>query len=105
MINKLYTTKMSPSLNKQYEIVFLHEYPEGPKWRYAKIASYIHCSKSTVIYWIQKYQENKDLTDEKRSGRPHKTTKAQDKQIEKMAARKHNIISTEIKKINLKKKV
>ncbi|GES99796.1 IS630 family transposase [Rhizophagus clarus] len=59
---------MSLSLNKQYEIVFLHEHSEGLKWGYAKIASYIHCSKSTIVYWIQKYWKNKDLTDEKKSG-------------------------------------
>ncbi|CAB4439763.1 unnamed protein product [Rhizophagus irregularis] len=64
---------MSLSLNKRYEMVFLHEHPEGPKWGYAKIASYVHCS------------------------RPRKTTKAQDKRIVKMATEKHNITSTEIK--------
>ncbi|EXX54467.1 uncharacterized protein OCT59_015292 [Rhizophagus irregularis] len=97
MIGEFYATKMSLSLNKRYEMVFLHEHPEGPKWGYAKIASYVHCSKSTVIYWIQKYRENKDLTDEKKSGRPRKTTKAQDKRIVKIATEKHNITSTEIK--------
>ena len=63
------------SLDKRYEIVFLHEHLAGPKWGYEKIASHVHCSKSTVIYWIKKFYQNKDLTDELKSGRPRSTTK------------------------------
>ncbi|CAB4383710.1 unnamed protein product [Rhizophagus irregularis] len=59
---------MSLSLDKRYEIVFLHEHEAGPKWGYDKIASYIHCSKSAVVYWVKKYRENKDLTDEQKPG-------------------------------------
>ena len=87
---------MSLPLNKRYEIVFLHEHPEGPKWGYGKIASYVKCTKPTVAYWVQKYHQDKDLTDKQRSGRPRTTTKAQDNQIVKMAKKKHDITSTEI---------
>ncbi|EXX64596.1 hypothetical protein RirG_141210 [Rhizophagus irregularis DAOM 197198w] len=55
---------MALPLNKRYEIVFLHEHEADPKWGYEKIASHIHCSKSTVIYWVKKYKQDKDLTDE-----------------------------------------
>ncbi|GBB95132.1 hypothetical protein RclHR1_24820003 [Rhizophagus clarus] len=87
---------MSLSLDKRYEIVFLHEHPEGPKWGYEKIASYVHCSKSTVAYWVKKYKKDKDLTDEQKLGRPRSTTKAQDNRIVKLAMKKHDITSTEI---------
>lgn len=96
MIGNFTPQKMSLPLNKRYEIVFLHEHSAGPKWGYGKIASHIHCSKSTVIYWVQKYKQNKDLTDEQKSGRPRKTTKAQDKRIVKLAMKKHDITAAEI---------
>ena len=90
--------KMSLPLNKRYEIVFLHEHPAGPKWGYEKIAAHIRCSKSTAIYWVKKYCQDKDLTDEPKAGRSRCTTKAQDKRIVKMAMKKHNVTSTEIQK-------
>ena len=52
MIGEFQPQKMTLSLNKRYEIIFLHEHPEGPKWGYGKIASYIKCSKPTVAYWV-----------------------------------------------------
>ena len=71
---------MELSLDKRYEIAFLHEHSAGPKWGYAKIASKVRCSKSAAIYWVKKYRENKDLSDEQRSGRPRITTAKQDEQ-------------------------
>jgi transposase len=96
MIDKFYATKMALSLDKRYEIVFLHEHPKGPKWGYKKIASYVKCSRSAVTYWVQKYHKNKNLTDEQKSGRPRCTTEMEDKRISKMAKLKHDITSTEI---------
>lgn len=87
---------MEISLAKRYEIAFLHEHPDGPKWSYGKIASKIHCSKSTVIYWVQKYRENEDLSDESRSGRPRVTTAKQDEQIVNIAKKEHDITSAQI---------
>ena len=96
MIDEFYATKMTLSLDKRYEIVFLHEHPAGPKWGYEKIAKYIHCSKPAVIYWVKKYHENKDLTDEEKSGRPRCTTEKEDERIIKMAEQNHNITCGEI---------
>ena len=89
---------MSLSLNKRYEAVFLHEHPAGPKWGYDKIAKYIKCSKPTVIYRVKKYQENKDLTEEKRSGRPRCTAEKEDERIVKIAKRNHDVTSIEIQR-------
>ena len=88
---------MSLSLDKRYEAVFLHEHPAGPKRGYDKIAKYIKCSKSTVIYWVKKYQENKDLTEEKRSG-PRCTTEKEDERIVKIAKQNHDVTSIEIQR-------
>ncbi|RHZ43951.1 hypothetical protein Glove_794g2 [Diversispora epigaea] len=79
------------------EIIFLHEHPAKPKWGFAKIAFYIHCCKTTVIYWVKKYRKNKDLSDKGRSGRPRCTTEKQDKRMTKMAKAEHNITSNQIK--------
>ena len=65
---------------------------------YEKIAFHVHCSKSTVIYWVKKFCQNKDLTDELKSGRPRSTTKAQDKRIVRLAMKKHDITAGEIQK-------
>src|SRR5579859_656198 len=105
MIGKFYATKMSLSLNKRYEIVFLYEHPTGSKWSYERIAKYIGCSKPTVIYWIKKYQENKDLTEEERSGQLRCTTEKEDERIVKMAKLKHNATSIEIQREFKKKGV
>ncbi|RHZ65471.1 hypothetical protein Glove_315g20 [Diversispora epigaea] len=79
------------------EIIFLHKHPARPKWGFAKIAFYIHCCKTTVIYWVKKYRKNKDLSDKGRSDRPRCTTEKQDKQMTKMAKTEHNITSNQIK--------
>src|SRR6266542_5289960 len=86
------------SLDKRYEAVFLHEHLAGPKWGYDKIAKYIKCSKPTVIYWVKKYQENKDLTEEKRSGHPCCTTEKEDERIVKIAKQNHDVTSIEIQR-------
>jgi hypothetical protein len=68
MISKFTPQKMTLSLDKRYEIVFLHEHLKDPKWGYEKIASYVHCNKVTVIYWVKKYRQDKNLADKKKSG-------------------------------------
>ena len=89
---------MELSLEKRYEIVFLREHPTGPKWSFEKIAKHVHCGKTTVIYWIQRYHENNDLSTEERSGRPRITTAKQDEQIIKKAKKEHSITATQIQK-------
>jgi transposase len=90
--------KMELSLEKRYEIVFLRLHPAGPKWSFEKIAKRVHCSKPTVIYWVNKYQENPDLSTAERPGRPRITTAKQDKRITAMAEKEHNITATQIQK-------
>ena len=94
---------MELSLDKRYEIAFLHEHPAGPNWGYAKIASNVRCSKSTAIYWVKKYHENKDLSDEQRSGHPRITTAKQDEQIVNMVKKEYDMTSTQIQQ-NMKRK-
>lgn len=89
---------MELSLNKRYEIVFLREHPAGPKWSFGKIAKHIRCSKSTTIYWTQRYHNNNDLSTEERSGRPRITTAKQDEQIMIMANKENDITATQIQK-------
>jgi transposase len=95
-IDKLAPQKMTLSLDKRYEIVFLHEHPQGPKWSFAKIGKHIHCTKSTAAYWVEKYHQNVDLNDEQKSGRPRSTSMAQDQRIVKLAKKEHDITSNEI---------
>ena len=79
------------SLHKRYEIVFLHQHPKGLKLGLEKTASYIGCSKSIVIYWVKRYQENKDLSDQKKSGQGHSTSVVQNKKITTWAENEYNI--------------
>lgn len=96
---------MTLPLHKRYEIVFLHEHPKVENLSFSKIAAYIGCSKSTVIYWVQRWQISKDLTEEPKSGRKRSTTAKQDERIVKMAKTEHNITSTKIQGIMEKKGV
>jgi hypothetical protein len=41
---------MELSLEKRYEIVFLHEHQAGLKFSFGFIAKQVSCSKSTAIY-------------------------------------------------------
>jgi hypothetical protein len=90
---------MTLPLHKRYEIIFLHEHPKVENLSFSKIAVYIGCSKSTVIYWVQRWQISKDLTEEPKPGRQRSTTAKQDERIVKMAKTEHNITSTKIQGI------
>lgn len=90
---------MALSLDKRYEIVFLREHPAGPKWSFAKIAKYVHCSKSTAAYWVEKYRIDKDLSTEERPGRPRVTTEKQDERIATIAKKEHHITAAQIQQI------
>jgi transposase len=87
---------MALPLYKRYEIIFLHQHPKGPQWGLEKTASYVGCSKPTVVYWVKKYQEDKNLIDQPKSGRGRSTTTAQDEKIVSLAEKEHNITSAEI---------
>ena len=58
---------MELSLEKRYEIVFLREHPAGPKFSFGFIAKQVCCNKSTAIYWVKRYYENRDLSISERS--------------------------------------
>ncbi|CAI2187020.1 9473_t:CDS:1 [Funneliformis geosporum] len=87
---------MELSLEKRYEIVFLREHSAGPKFSFGFIAKQVRCSKSTVIYWVKKYHENRDLSISERPGWPYVISAKQDDKIVKMAKKEHNITSIQI---------
>ena len=74
---------MALSLHKRYEIVFLSNHPLGPQLNHMDVAKAVHCSTSTstVKYWLNRWNESKDLDDSPRSGRPRATTQEQDQRI------------------------
>ena len=61
---------MTLSLRKRYEIVFLSNHPLDPQLDHTDVAKAVHCSTSTVEYWLNQWNESKDLDDSPRSGRP-----------------------------------
>lgn len=87
---------MELSLEKRYEIVFLREHPAGPKFSFGFIAKQVRCSKSTAIYWVKRYHENRDLSTSERPGQPCVTSAKQDDKIVKMAEKEHNITAIQI---------
>ena len=72
---------MALSLHKRYEIVFLSNHPFGPQLNHTDGAQAVHCSTSPVKYWLNRWNESKDLDDSPRSGRPRATTQEQDQRI------------------------
>jgi transposase len=88
---------MALPLHKRYEIVFLREHPLGPRLGIEATATHVGCSKPTVIEWVRKYHEDKDLNTREKSGRRRSTTMDQDKKIVKIAKTEHNATSIEIK--------
>src|ERR1700722_4206002 len=72
---------MEFSVQKRWEIIFLHLHRLGPRLSIRAIAKELHCSRDTVQTWIQRYQETGDVQDEKRMGRKRKTTEKEDLDI------------------------
>ena len=75
---------MSLPLHKRYEIVFLHEHPNGPKLGYTEITKIVKCSRDTVSHRVNKWKETKDLNDEPKTGQSCSTTDKEDKKILKL---------------------
>ncbi|CAF4755927.1 unnamed protein product [Rotaria sp. Silwood2] len=69
---------MSLELYKRYEIVFLRKNKYGPKFGINRIAKLVNCNRSTVVRWLKRWEETKDLSDRERKGRPRKTTTTDD---------------------------
>ena len=59
MIADFHVAKMILPVHKRYEIVFLHQHPEGLKLGLAATAKYVCCNKSTISYWIKKWGKQK----------------------------------------------
>lgn len=72
---------MALSIQKRWEIIFLHKHPHGPKWTVYKISQYLHISRNTVQKWIDRYEETEDIHDLPGRGRKKKTTPKTDQAI------------------------
>lgn len=71
------------STEKRAQIVIFSK--EGRSQRY--IAQFVGVSKTTVQYTLQRYDETGSYSDRKRSGRPRKTTKIDDRRIRVISKR------------------
>jgi transposase len=98
-------TLMHLSIDKRYEIVFLHTHDKGPQLGSSAIAKYVHCDKKTVLYWINRWNYNKDLSDQPKSGRKRITTPKEDNKIVELAKKKDDITADEIKQEMKKRKI
>ena len=72
---------MTLSIQKRWEIIFLHFHKLGPKLGIRAIAKEIKCSKDTVQTWIKRYQDTGDIQDEEKSGKKRKTSEMEDLDI------------------------
>ena len=78
---------MTLSIRHRWEIVFLSSHPYGPKWKARRIARYLKCNEKTVRNWLKRYQETGDVIEEIKPGRTRKTTRRQNKTIERVTER------------------
>ena len=69
------------SIQKRWEIVFLHFQKLGPKLSIRMIAKKLQYSQDTVRTWINRYQETGDIQDEEGRGRKRKTSEKEDKKL------------------------
>jgi transposase len=76
---------MEFSMQKCWEIIFLHLHRLGPKLSIREIAKELQCSKDTVQTWIHRYQKTGDVQDEDGRGRKRKTSGKEDLDIISMA--------------------
>ena len=76
---------MAFSIQKRWEIIFLHSHRLGPKLSIYAIAKEVHCSQDTVKTWIDRYQKTGDVQDEEGRGRKRKTSEKEDLDIISMA--------------------
>jgi transposase len=94
---------MSLPMHKRYEIVFLSVHPKGPKLGKGEVAKAVKCSESTVKYWLKRWTQTKDLSDQICKSRKRATTKKQDQMIVALAERNDSLNLTEIRN-SLKRK-
>ena len=72
---------MAFSIQKYWEIIFLHLHKLGPKLSLTAIAKELHCSLDTVRKWIHQYQETGDVQDQSGRGLKRKTSEIEDTKI------------------------
>ena len=72
---------MSLPLCKRYEIVFLSKNKYIAHFSSNKIAKIVNCNHKTVIKWLNRCDETKDLVDRPRSGALRTTTIEQDQMM------------------------
>jgi transposase len=68
----------------------------GPKLSLKATSSVVNCAKSTASYWVARWKETKDLSDECRTGRSRVTTIKQDDKILNIAVNNETVTSHEI---------
>ena len=84
---------MAFSIQKRWEIVFLHIHRLRPKLSLRSIAKEVKYSIDTVQTWIKQYQETGDVQDKGGQGRKRKTSDKEDRDIVTIA-KKHKIGSS-----------
>ena len=72
---------MELTIQKRWEIVFLHTHRRGPRLSLRAIAKELKCSRDTVQTWINKYKETGDVEDDEGRGRKRKTSEKEDLDI------------------------
>jgi transposase len=84
------------SIQKRWEIIFLHLHKLGPKLSFRAIAKELKCSQDTVKTWIYRYQETGDVQDEERPRRKRKTSEREDLDIISIAKKQRTSSSIDI---------
>src|SRR5579871_463959 len=87
---------MEFSIEKHWEIIFLHLYRLGPKLSIRAIAKEIQCSRNTVEIWIHRYQKTGDIQDEEGRDRKRKTSEKEDLNIISIAKKQRTSILVDI---------
>src|SRR5579871_3900137 len=72
---------MEFSIEKCWEIIFLHLYRLGPKLNTRAIVRELQYSRNIVITWIHRYQKTEDVQDEEGRGRKRKISEKEDLDI------------------------
>ena len=90
---------MPLSTSQRYEIVLLKLHALGPKMSNKAISKYIGCEPRAVRYWLVRWQENEDLSNLPKTGRPRATSKKTDSKIVYIAIRELKITSNDISNI------
>ena len=87
---------MELSIQKRWEIIFLHLHRLGPKLNITAIARELNYSKKTVKIQINRYKETGDVQDEEGRGRKRKTSEIEDLDIISMTKKQRTSSSTKI---------